>query len=156
MVLVWNCVNDELSRLCAAVWFIWLIRLIVMLYDGWNDECSGYVCVDVKFVICVGLMFGVYTIMVWFLMLILCWPAWSVSWVYFFGVMLTCVLLLNLVSCLSMMVRVGMLMFNASVLVVKMVCINLCMNSCFIVFLKIGISLVWCVVMLRCSASCYF
>lgn len=56
--LVWYWVNDCLSSWCVCCGFIWCIRLIVMLYDGVNELCSGKVWVEVRFVILDGLIFG--------------------------------------------------------------------------------------------------
>jgi hypothetical protein len=42
----WNCANDNSSMSRARIRPTWRTRLTAMLYDGENDERSGYVRVE--------------------------------------------------------------------------------------------------------------
>ena len=120
-----------------------------MLYDGRNDERSGYVRVEASPATRAGSISGLQSTTACPSTSMPRRPARPVSWVYSPGVRSACVSPLNFDSRSSTTVRAGMLMPSASVSVAKTAVTRPRTNSSSTVSLNAGISPAWCAAMPR-------
>jgi hypothetical protein len=114
-----------------------------MLYDGWNEELSGYVRVDASPPTERGSRPGCHSTTPWPSMSMPRRPARPVSWVYSPGVMSTWASPFHFDSRSITTVRAGMLMPRASVSVAKTTFTSPALNSCSTDSLNVGSIPAW-------------